>query len=190
MRGVGAHLVGCPDRQHQLFQIVRELEDGMPVVVHQPHILILVVRVDVNRVRPAQHAVPFRPGLLDLPLGVHADDAMLPAPVHIFRPVVRTIERSWWAGGRGVAPRQAADRKPEAGPELREVNFFRPFDVRQFAALEDEDAIGVLGENAFPRSPVPLFVPRQGRQRLRPIRVHVIGPEHVLHALLSWHGCK
>ncbi len=182
--------IGRAERHDQLFHVVGEFENGVPVVVHQPHIFFLVVRIDIDRVRPPQHAVPLGPGLLDLSFGVHADDAVLPAPVDIFGSAVRAVELSWWAGRRGVAPRQAADGKPEARPKLREVDFLWAFDVRQFAALQDEDAVRALGENAFARSPGPLFISGQCRQGLRPGRVHVVGPEDVLHAFLSRDGGK
>src|SRR5580700_8065536 len=107
--------------------------------------------------RPPQHAVPLRPGLFDLSLGVHPDDAVLPTPVHILRAVVRTIQRAWRTGRRRVAPWQTAYGKADARPQLGKVNFLRPLDVGQFAALQDEDAVGILGENTFARSPRPLF---------------------------------
>src|SRR5579872_299918 len=109
--------------------------------------------------RPPQHAVPLRPGFFDLSFGVYPDDAVLPTPVHILRAVVRTIQRAWRTGRRRIAPRQTADGKADARPQLGEVNFPRSLDVRQFAALKDENPVGVLRENALGRSPRPLFVP-------------------------------
>jgi len=44
---------------------------------------------------------------------------------------------------------QTANGKAETRPQLREINFLRPFDAWQFAALEDEDAVWILGENTF-----------------------------------------
>src|SRR5437879_6424776 len=86
--------------------------------------------------------------------------------------------RARWArraGGRRIAPGQPADGKLNARPKLRKLDLLRPVDGRQFTALQDEDAVRVLGEDILPGSPGPLFMARYRGQGLRPVRNDVVG---------------
>src|SRR4029077_14472078 len=117
----------------------------------------------------AQHLVPLRPVLDDGAVRVDHDDAMLPPEVFARLADVRVvadfsvarIERARRARRRRVAPRQAPYREFGVRAELRQLDLFGPLDVRQFAALQDEHAVGALREHALARAPRPLLVARQ-----------------------------
>ena len=66
------------DRLHELLAVVRELVDHVHVVVDDPHVLLGIVRADVDRVRAPQQLVPLRPRLDDVAVRVDDDDAVLP----------------------------------------------------------------------------------------------------------------
>ena len=177
---VVAVLIGHSQRQHQLFHVVGKFEDGVPVVIDQPDKFVLVIRIDVNGMRSPKHFVPLGPGLDNVPLGVHRNQTMLPAPVDILLAPIGAIQRTWRAGRRGVAPRQTSDGKTDARTQFCQFDFFGSLNVRQLAALQDEDAIRILGEDPFRGTPSPLLISRQRRKRLRPIWIDIIGAENIL----------
>src|SRR4029077_18663035 len=104
----------------------------------------------------------------------HHLDAVRPVEVHsVLADVgivayfsIRPFEPSRRAARGRIAPRQPADGKFDARPELRQFDGLGPFDIGQFPALQNEDAIGTLGEHALPRSPSPLLIARQPAQWL------------------------
>ena len=52
MRGVGARLTRRADGLHQLLAVIRELEDGVVVIVDDPHVLFGIVGADVHGMGP------------------------------------------------------------------------------------------------------------------------------------------
>ena len=86
------------DRLHELLAVVRELEERVVVVVDDPDVLLGVVGIDVDGVRPPQHLVPLRPLLDDVARGVEDEDEVLPAGVDARRPFHAC------AGSSGSAP--------------------------------------------------------------------------------------
>ena len=91
---------------------------------------------------------------------------------------------------RRIPPRQPADRELEVRPELRKVDRLGPAERGQLAALQDEDAVGTLGEHALPGAERPPFVPLDRREILRPVGNHLVGAEDVLAAFLPRHRGK
>ena len=191
---IGGVYVRLADRLQQPLAVVAENENGVTVVVDDPHALLRIVGADVDGMRPAQHLVPLRPVLDNVAVRVDDDDAVLPAEVLAGLADVRIVahspvalERARRARRRGVAPRQPSDREFDVRPELRQLDLFRSLEIRELAPLQDEDAVRALGEHALPGSPRPLLVAGQGRQRFRPVGHGLVRPEDVLPAFLAGH---
>ena len=89
VRRVRAGNVRRADRLDELLAVVRELVDRVRVVIHHPHVLLRIVRADVDGVRTLEHLVPLRPLLDDVALRVHDDDAVFPAGILAELPIRR-----------------------------------------------------------------------------------------------------
>ncbi len=89
---------------------------------------------------------------------------------------------------RGVPKRGLIDGEGEAGREIRNWRVLRPRQRRQFPALNDEDPVRVLGEDAFYRAPGPLFVSGQRSEGFRPVGDHLVGTGDVLSAFFAGYG--
>jgi len=94
-------LVGGADSLHQPGPVVGELVDDVARSFHHPHVLLRVVGVDDDLMRVPEQRVPLLPDFggfwENVSLGVHHDDAMLPARVHTHRalpPLVSHLVRS------------------------------------------------------------------------------------------------
>ena len=71
---------GAQDRhQHLLLAVVGELVDHVRAVVDQPHVLLGVVGVDEDAVRPHELVVVLAPRLHDVAVAVEHQQAVLPA---------------------------------------------------------------------------------------------------------------
>src|SRR5688572_23504994 len=176
MRAVSARRVRRADRLDQLLAVVRELVNRVGVVVHDPHVLLGIVRADVDGVRALEHLVPLRPFLDDPALRVDDDDAMLPtcidaelamrrrwAPpqLHAPRGVLTRASTAWRRRGVRVAPRQAGERKLHVRSDLGKESRLWPGGLRQLAAAEQVDAVRAFGEDAAGASIRPLVVAGQ-----------------------------
>ena len=128
VRAVGAFHGGRADGLHQLLAVVRELVDGVHVIVDDPHVLFGIVGIDGDEVRALENFVPLRPGLDDFAVAV--DDRQAVSPTSRRRPrvalpefgsIVRILSGAAGAGqggDGGVAPGQSADGELEARPEV------------------------------------------------------------------------
>ena len=134
------------------------------------------------------------PALDDVAVGIGDHQAVLPVEIDavlarsvgivVERLAVRTIQSAWRAGAGGVAD-QAHERQCCAGRDLGKQVVHRSVRVcaarlrsgknRQFAALQDVNAIGAFGKDAFAGSPGPLLISRQRAEILGPIGHDVIG---------------
>ena len=191
----------CADRQQLRLAVVRELVDDVLVVVDQPDVLVRIVRTDRDEVRALQARVPLHPvGRLrqQVALAVEDEDAVLPPRIdaHLVVPQPRVhaalgelaaaaVARR--AGRRRVTPRQAADRKRDARPEIRQLLRHRTRNLRQLAALHDVDAVGAFGKHTLPGAKRPALVARIARQLLRPAGHDFVRAEDVLAALFGRH---
>jgi hypothetical protein len=174
--------------------------DDVLVVIDDPDVLHRIVRTDRNEVRPLQHRVVLIPRIDQVALAVEDHDAVFPPGIHAelvagllprLHAALGGLTRaavSRGAGGRGITPWKASDRKHHAGPQLGQPHRFRPAEIRQFAALEDEDAIGALRKDALSRAERPPFVPFDGREIFGPVGDDVVRAKNVLPALLTRHS--
>ena len=174
--------------QQELAAVVAELVDGVAFGVHDPHVLLRIVRADLDVVRPHPHLVPLRPAFDDLAARVDRDHAVLPAPVlpRCARP--RTVQFVPVRDGvAGLPQRQPEHGKFQAGSYLRQLDRLRTRrEERQHALLHQEHAVRALGEHVHRLRPGPVLV---GGQALadgpRPVRDRVVRPEDVLSTLLA-----
>ena len=168
------------------------------MIVHQPHVLFRIVGADEDRVRPLPHRIPLGPRVDDLAVGVDDHEVVLPEgvdaelagvqPEAIFRELASAAVGGRARGG-GVSHWHPSfsERVREARPELGSSSGLGHGNVRQLAALEDEDPVRALGEDALHRSPRPLLIPRQLAEVLRPVRDRLVGAENVLITFLARH---
>ena len=154
-------------REHEL-AVIGELVDDVKLVVENPHVLLFVVRADLDLVRTAAAGQLLEQLVLVLPLVNHValpvedDDRML-------EPALPSAFVGRLAGGAeavGVA------RRIPAGREERRVR--RPglgvLGERQLTAHGDPDPIGAFGIHPAERSPGPPGVGMtRVRQRLGPV---------------------
>ncbi len=189
IRGVHVRLA---ERLQQLLAVVREDEHRVAVVVHDEDALLRIVRADVDRVRTAEHLVPLRPRLDDVPLRVGDVDDVRPlevgavdADVGVVTHLPVDLERSGRRRGGRIAPRQPADWELDVRPQLRQLDRLRPLDVRQQPALQDEHVVRRFGEDEFAGAPRPLLEPGQLADWLGPVRHDVVGAERILPALFA-----
>src|SRR5215469_4050067 len=136
---------------------MRELENLIDFVVDDPHMFFGIVEADAHLMRAAaagEEMIPLRPVFDHGAVRIDDDDAVLEARLAL---------------RRGNAKRAVA-----AG-----VAFGRFFGNRQFAALQQNDAIRIFGKDAALRTPSPARVP----QRLRPAGDDLVGAGLVLAAL-------
>ena len=199
MGGVGAVLTGRADGLDQFLAVVGELENGVPVVVDEPDVLFRVVGADEDGVRATPLGVVLGPAFGDFALGVDDDEVVLPLGVDaeftgVEAEAVFGDLAGAAVGGRGgeggVAHGHAAfaDGKGEAGADLGHAAGLGLGNVGQLAALEDEDAVGTFGEDAFHRAPGPLLVAGEGGEILGPIGDRLVGAEGVLTADFAGDG--
>ena len=160
---VVARLIGRAEGLYQLLAIVREFVNRMALVVNHPNVFIRVIRVNGDVVRALEHGIPFGPVFDQIAVRVHDYDAMLPPRVHAKLPFPHGIARGSNRPNRGVTKRKLGNRKGDAGANFGVGNFFGALHRGNFAALQDENAIGALREDALHRSPGPLFVSRAGK---------------------------
>ena len=133
----------------------------MQVVVHDPHVLLRIVRVHLDLVRAAralhgEDLVVLRPRLHHAAVAIDDDDAVLPFPL--------------LRAGRLALERHA---------ELRACR------QRKHAALDDPHPVRRLREDAARRSP---RVTLGARNRLRPVLDDFVRPEFVLAAFFLHQG--
>ncbi len=203
VRRIGSGLVRRTERHHDLLAVVRHLEDGVLVIVDDPHVLLRIPRVDVDSVRPPHHLVPLRPRFDDVAGGIEDDDGVLPARIDAHAPaplllrIVGVGARAAGAGrarGRtlgGVAPRYLSHRERQAGADLRHRPCRGTHHQRQLAALHHVDAVGTLGEHSLCRAPRPVFVAgKAGRHRFRPVGHHFVRTGNVEAAFFARHRRK
>src|SRR5581483_10317398 len=154
-------------RLHELLSVVRELVDRVHVIVNQPYVLLRIIRINRNIVRPLHDLVPLRPLLGDVAIAVDNRQAVFPFGIYAdralpeFGPIVRILASAAGARQRGncsIAPWQAPDRKLNAWPEIGQQLGLRPLDVGQLAPEYQENAVGIFGVYALARSPSPLFI--------------------------------
>src|SRR5205807_3088014 len=119
-----------PDGLCELLAVVRELEQGVIVIVDHPDVFVRIIGIDVNGMRSPEKRIPLRPLLGDVAIGIYRDEQMFPARVdaHPSFPGLGGIGRigtrtsgSRWAGGGplgGVAERHLAYRKGKAWPDF------------------------------------------------------------------------
>ena len=121
-------------------------------------------------------SIPLRPLSMMLPCGVDDEQVVLPARVdaELALPAVPPVAARCCRGcvdraDRRIAKRRLRHREGQARTDARIRHFLRPFEQRQLAAHQDEDAVRRLGKDALHRAPRPLLVAGQLRQRLRPV---------------------
>ncbi len=78
MRAVRAGHSGRADRLNQLLAIVRELVNGLHMIVYDPDMFLRVIRIDGDEVRALQNLVPLGPAFDDVAVGVGDGDAVFP----------------------------------------------------------------------------------------------------------------
>ena len=186
-------------RQHLRLAVVGELVDDVLVVVDDPDVLLRIVGADGDEVRPLQHRVPLRPRVDQVALGVEDEDAVLPARVHAHLVAARFPRLdavlgelpgaavAGQAGGRRVAPRQAADRELDARPESGSRRACGRWMFGSSPRCSTKTRSGLSANTLCPAPNVQPCVAGQRRQVLRPVGDDVIGAEDVLAALLAGH---
>src|SRR5262245_7142413 len=161
MRAVRSCLAWGAERLQELFAVVGELEDGVAVVVDDPHVLLPIVRADVYRVRTLHHLVPLRPRLYEIAGGVEHHDRVLPSRIDAHPPLPRLLRVVWiltWSAGprragrwtlRRVAERRLTHRKRQARSDVGNRTGRGPRHGGQLASLDHVDTVGTLRENAL-----------------------------------------
>ena len=143
-------------RQNELLAVVREFENLIHFVVHDPHMLFRIIGADPHLVRPAsacKQMVPLRPVLDQRAVRIDNQNAVL-------------------------QPRLALGRRNAERAVSSRVSFGRLLRDRQLASLKQDDAIGILREDAALRSPGPSRI----AQRFWPARHDFVGAGFILAA--------
>ena len=149
--------------------------------------LLRIIWIDVHRVRPLEHGVPFGPFLGDVALAstttsLCSQRASTPRAFPILsassgvRPVrLRPAKRLPAPAKRcGTGPRRS---ETKGSAELWNRRVRRPLQERQFAALRDKHTIRALGDKYPPRAPAPMLMPGQlTEKRLRPDHDGLVRP--------------
>ena len=166
------------ERHHQL-AVVGELVDHVQLIVDHPHVLVAIVRVHLDLVRPAaarhlEQLVVLRPPLHHLAVAIDDEDHM------VITPLPSTLLSRLACGTEPVIVARSRTRRLEHAvgrPRLRARR------QRQLTALGDPDAIGRLCIDRTDRSPRPAVVLHAIipiGQRLRPVRHELVRSEFLL----------
>src|SRR5438270_162872 len=182
---VVARLIGRAERLDQLLAVVREFENGVGLIVHHPDVFIGIVRINGDVVRALENGIPFRPVFDELAVGVHHDDAVLPARVQAELAAPNGIACAGDRSYRGIAKGKLRNRKRNARTNFGVGNFLGALHGGNFAAFQDKNTVGAFREDALNRSKGPFIVPRQGCERLGPVQDDFVGAPDVLSILLS-----
>src|SRR5262249_46204932 len=70
---------------YQLFAVMRELVDGLHVIVDDPYVLFRIVRIDRDEMGTLQNFVPLGPALDDVSLRICDNNAVLPFRINAER---------------------------------------------------------------------------------------------------------
>src|ERR1700719_3321523 len=164
MRIVGARHARRAQCQDALLAVMREFADEVVIGIHNPDVLVPVVRADLNVMRPSPDFVPLRPVFDDLAVAIQDDNDVIPAPINAWPSVVPisgvgAIGVLWhprgvgnaataWRSAGGLAQRQAhSHRELDARPKLRKPGGLELRKFRQQAFLRHKHPIGSFGEN-------------------------------------------
>ena len=141
----------------------------MQLIVDHPHVLVAIVRVHLDLVRPAaarilaEHLLEVRPVLNELAVAIDDEHRVVPPPLpSAFRDRFTRRAEAVGVARRGAGRLEHAVRRPRLGS----------FGKRQLAALRDPDAIRRLGVHRADRPPRPprvLYAVGSVGQRLEPV---------------------
>src|SRR5215831_17203174 len=117
---VVARLALDAERLHELLAVVCELVDDMIAVLDDPDVLLGIVRIHRDRMRPPEQRVPLRPVFRDVAVGIDDQHAVFPPCIDAELslpavPAVATLVA--WAGNgtnRCVAEGRLRYRKRDA----------------------------------------------------------------------------
>ena len=79
---IGAFHLGRADGLNEFLSIVRELVNGVHVIIQDPHMLFRIIGIDGNEVRSLQNFVPLSPPFDDVAVGIRDDNAVFPLRVN------------------------------------------------------------------------------------------------------------
>src|SRR5579862_2545748 len=147
-----------------------KLENLLPLVVHDPNVLLGIVGINLDLVRPAsagEKMIPLRPRLNHFAAAVEDVDS-------VGHPRFRPRGRYWHAWKLEKRELRSARRVD------RSCSSRHGFFLRHFAARQDDDAIRCFGEHSGLRSPSPSWM----IERSWPVRDHFVRPGFAFTPLL------
>src|SRR5215471_9041849 len=188
---VRSTLFWSTDRLDQFFSVVCELIDGMHMVVENPNVLLGIIGVNGDEMRPLENLVPLRPTFDDVSIGVRNDDAVLPFCIHPKRAIPSVGRSTGFRSSRAssgqrrdrsVAPRQPPYWKLNARTEVGQQLALRAADIGQLTPKKHEDSVRAFCVNTLTCAVRPLIISGNGADIFGPSFHNLIGTEDVLAA--------
>ena len=149
MRRVVARDASDAQRLHELLAVVRELVNRMLPVVHHPHMLFRIVRIDEHRMRPPEDIVPLRPLFHDVARRIDDEQAVLPARIdaELALPsvpaVAARVTRAAHRPDGGVAKWRLGNRKGDARTDARIWHLCRPLESGSSPRISTKTRFGL-----------------------------------------------